>query len=184
MMPIAPLMIEHRVIEKMISLIDLAIPIIEKARMVDGRLIDTLADCIRTYADRCHHGKEEEILFRDLERKRLVEDHRHIMNELIEEHKWGRTKVSELLKAKEEFLGGNKGALSEIIACLKEIATFYPKHIEKEDKHFFLPCMDYFSESERDRILEEEMDFDKEFIHKIYKEKIQQVKLSLDNQSP
>ncbi len=27
------------------------------------------------------------------------------MNELIEEHKWGRTKVSQLLKAKNEFLG-------------------------------------------------------------------------------
>lgn len=40
--------------------------------------------------------------------------------------------------------------------------------------------MDYFSESERDRIIEEEMDFDKEFIHKIYKEKTIQVKLRLD----
>lgn len=72
MMPIAPLMIEHRVIEKMIALIDAAVPIVERAGTIDGILIDTLADFIRTYADRCHHGKEEEILFRALERKKLV----------------------------------------------------------------------------------------------------------------
>jgi hemerythrin-like domain-containing protein len=182
MMPIAPLMIEHRIIEKMIALIDAAVPIIEQTGTVDGVLIDTLADFIRTYADRCHHGKEEEILFRALERKKLVEEHLQIMNELIEDHKWGRAKVSQLLNAKNEFLKGKRDALSETVACLKEIAVFYPKHIEKEDKHFFLPCMDYFSESEKDRMLEEEMDFDKGFIHKIYKEKTLQVRLSLDKQ--
>ena len=184
MMPIAPLMIEHRVIEKMIVLIAMAVTVIEKTGMVDGRLIDTLVDCIRTYADRCHHGKEEEILFRDLGRKKLVEEHRQIMNELIEDHKWGRVKVSQLLQAKEEFVGGKQEALTNILACLKEIASFYPKHIEKEDKHFFLPCMDYFTESERDRMLEEEMDFDREFIHRIYKEKTLQVKSTLDSQLP
>ena len=44
--------------------------------------------------------------------------------------------------------------------------------------------MDYFTESERDRMLEDEMDFDKGFIHKIYKEKTQQVKLALSSQLP
>lgn len=180
MMPIALLMIEHRVIEKMIYLIDEAVPIIEKAETVDGLLIDTFADFIRTYADRCHHGKEEEILFRDLSRKKLVEEHRQIMAELIEDHKWGRIKVGQLMKAKEEFLGGKKEALSDVLTCLKDISAFYPKHIAKEDRHFFLPCMDYFTETEKDRMLEEEMDFDKGFIHKVYKEKSIQVKHTLE----
>ena len=49
---------------------------------------------------------------------------------------------------------------------------FYPKHIEKEDKHFFLPCMDYFTAQEKDNILSEEWEFDKGFIHEVYKEKV------------
>jgi hemerythrin-like domain-containing protein len=32
--------------------------------------IDTAVDFIRTYADRCHHGKEEDILFRNLAKKK------------------------------------------------------------------------------------------------------------------
>ena len=172
-MPIAPLMIEHRVIEKMIALIDMAVPVIEKTGAVDGRFIDTLVDCIRTYADRCHHGKEEEILFRDLERKKLVEEHRQIMNELIEEHRWGRVKVSQLLQAKEEFVGGKQEALTNILACLKEIASFYPKHIEKEDKHFFLPVMNYFNREEKERMLQEFWAFDKNLIHEKYRKMVE-----------
>ena len=29
------------------------------------------------------------------------------------------------------------------------MTDFYPKHIEKEDKRFFLPCMNYFTQEEK-----------------------------------
>jgi hemerythrin-like domain-containing protein len=35
------------------------------------------------YADRTHHGKEEDILFRDLEKKSLPPNHTKIINELV-----------------------------------------------------------------------------------------------------
>ena len=175
-MPIAPLMIEHRVIEKMITLINTAVPIIEQTGTVDGVLIETLADFIRTYADRCHHGKEEEILFRALERKKLVEEHLQIMNELIEDHKWGRTKVSQLLNAKNEFLKGKRDALSETVACLKEFAIFYPKHIEKEDKHFFYPCMEYFTDQEKQEMQKNFLEFNQNFTDKRYNKIIDALK--------
>ncbi len=38
------------------------------------------------YADRTHHGKEQDILFRDLEKKELSPNHTKIMGELLEEH--------------------------------------------------------------------------------------------------
>ena len=36
---------------------------------VDPVFIDTAVDFIHTYADRCHHGKEEDILFKALAAK-------------------------------------------------------------------------------------------------------------------
>jgi len=38
----------------------------------------------------------------------------------------------------------------------KTLLDFYPRHIEKEDKHFFIPCMEYFSEAEKEAMLKEE----------------------------
>jgi hemerythrin-like domain-containing protein len=53
--------------------------------------------------------------------------------------------------------------------CIKSLVEFYPKHIEKEDKHFFIPCMDYFTSSEKDAMLKEEWEFDKSLIHEKYR---------------
>ncbi|MDO8715580.1 MAG: hypothetical protein Q7J73_02050, partial [Dehalococcoidales bacterium] len=47
------------------------------------------------------------------------------------------------------------GSLEEIESCLKELVRFYPAHIEKEDKHFFYPCLEYLSEKEQQDMLQE-----------------------------
>jgi hemerythrin-like domain-containing protein len=65
-------------------------------------------------------------------------------------------------------VGGDKAALSEIVSLMKQLAEFYPRHIEKEDKVFFKPAMKYFTKKELDAMLQEEYDFDREFIHIIY----------------
>ena len=61
-----PLMIEHRLIERMITLIKQKLNQIESTNQVDPLFIDTVVDFIKFYADRTHHGKEEDILFREL----------------------------------------------------------------------------------------------------------------------
>lgn len=81
-----PLMIEHRLIERMLQLVNKVLIKIEKQKTVAPVFVDTVVDFIRTYADRTHHGKEEDILFRELEKKDISNDNRRLMNELIEEH--------------------------------------------------------------------------------------------------
>ncbi|MGD9676204.1 MAG: hemerythrin domain-containing protein, partial [Candidatus Bipolaricaulia bacterium] len=66
-----PLMIEHRLIERMIALVSHAVAGIQSSGEVDPLFVDLAVDFIRTYADRTHHGKEEDILFRNLDRKGL-----------------------------------------------------------------------------------------------------------------
>jgi hemerythrin-like domain-containing protein len=63
----APLMIEHRLIERMIHVVNHALELVERTKAVDPVFVDLAIDFIRTYADRTHHGKEEDILFRKLE---------------------------------------------------------------------------------------------------------------------
>jgi hemerythrin-like domain-containing protein len=66
---IRKLMIEHRLIERMITLINQKLNQIETTNQVDPLFIDTIVDFIKIYADRTHHGKEEDILFRKLSDK-------------------------------------------------------------------------------------------------------------------
>jgi hemerythrin-like domain-containing protein len=168
MKPIGPLMWEHRLIERLLHLFDGQITKIRQNNSIDPVFIDNAVDFIRTYADRTHHGKEEDILFRDLAKKQLSVEHAKIMDELVEEHKYARKVVGRLVGAKEMFLKGNKAAVQDVIACLKELSEFYPRHIEKEDKHFFFPILGYFSKAEQDAMLSEFEEFDRNMIHEKY----------------
>jgi hemerythrin-like domain-containing protein len=177
MQPIAPLMIEHRLIERMIKAMGDELGRMKATGKADPGFIETAVDFIRTYADRCHHGKEENILFRDLEKKAMSEEHKTIMQKLVEEHRLGRKTTRELLEAKDKYQQGDRAALSTIVDRMKSLVDFYPKHIEKEDRHFFIPVMKYFTEPERDAMLREEHDFDRQFIHEMYQDVVTQAEI-------
>ena len=168
MQPIGPLMIEHRLIERMIALISERAVDAERAGSIDPLFIDAAVDFVRTYADRTHHGKEEDILFRDLESRNLSDEDQRVMAELVEEHKLGRKTVSELVAATAKYREGDSRSLSTITEKLRFLASFYPAHIEKEDKVFFPAAMKYFDPSERDRMLAEMYEFDRLMVHEKY----------------
>jgi len=168
LLPIGPLMREHRLIERMVKIINnLQLEINEK-KVTDSNYIEDVVDFFKTYADRCHHGKEEDILFKKLSTKNLKKQHQTIMNELIEEHAYARKTVNKLKETNTKYRQGNKKAIMEINDLLKELSTLYPKHIQKEDKHFFYSCMNYFSKSELDSMLDDFREFDRKMIHEKY----------------
>ena len=164
-----PLMIEHRLIERMIAKIQDMLALAEQTKKIDPLFVDIAVDFIRTYADRTHHGKEEDILFRDLNNKELSGVDQVVMNELIEEHVFGRNTTKALVEANTRYRDGDSSALRDVVSCLKTLVDFYPKHIEKEDKVFFPASRAYFSEAEDQTMLSEFMDFDKKMIHEKYK---------------
>jgi hemerythrin-like domain-containing protein len=173
MQPRGPLMIEHRLIERMISLIDKEVKRIENSNVVHQSFIDTAVDFIRFYADRTHHGKEEEILFRDLAKKKLSDVDNRIMNELVQEHIFGRSTTDELVQSADAYQKGDKTALPSITQSLRKFIGFYPNHIEKEEKIFFPSSMTYFSEPEQQSMLNEFREFDGKMIHDKYKSVIE-----------
>ncbi len=168
MKPVGPLMIEHRLIERMIRVLDVELARIRESGAFDPVMIDTAVDFIRTYADRTHHGKEEDILFRDLEKKPLPEDLSRTMGELLHEHDQAREMVASLVDARERYARRDPDALAEVMVLMEELIHFYPVHIDKEDKRFFLPCMDYLSREEQDGMLAEFREFDRKMIHEKY----------------
>ena len=173
MMPIGPLMIEHRLIEQMVKVMAAELPKMEDKRGASIGFLSEAIDFIRTYADRCHHGKEEDILFRDLALKPLKPEEGKTMKDLVAEHIYARKVVSRLADAKDRYARTQKEGFEEIVACLKELVGFYPSHIEKEDKHFFLPCMAYFRPEEKDAMLREFWEFDRNLIHEKYRKMVE-----------
>lgn len=168
MKPRGPLMIEHRLIEKMLKVIQNQISVIEKQKRVDPVFIDTVVDFVKTYADRTHHGKEEGILFRHLLMKNMTPEDEKVMAELIEDHKLGRQVTKNLVQAGNDYRNGRLEAIQTIIENLSTLVDFYPKHIIKEDKVFFPNTENCFSLEEQENMLNEFWEFDRKMIHEKY----------------
>ncbi len=162
-------MIEHRLIQRMLAVIEGILGRIDSAGEVDPLVIDTAVDFLRTYADRTHHGKEEDILFRDLDKKNLSPEDRRVMNELIREHILGRDTTKALDEANRRYGQGDASALTEIADNLKTLVGFYPGHIEKEDHLFFPASRSYFTDEEDQAMLAEFREFDRKMIYEKYK---------------
>jgi hemerythrin-like domain-containing protein len=103
-----------------------------------------------------------------LDKKPLPPDLKQIRDELIEEHKQARELTKELVKAKENYLRQEPEAVKDILHYLDKITVMYPNHIIKEDQHFFIPCMEYFTPEEKDAMLAEMWEFDRKLIHERY----------------
>jgi hemerythrin-like domain-containing protein len=175
MKPIGPLMREHRLIERMVGLISSELKQFSETNKANVDFLAIVVDFFRIYADRTHHGKEESILFRELARKQLSEEHQIIMNELVEEHVLGRKLVSKLANAMESYKRSDTNAFQDIKACLEKLTALYPAHIEKEDKHFFYPCLEYLSKQEQDIMLQEFWEFDRKMIHERYQRVVEEI---------
>jgi len=168
MLPIGPLMIEHRLIERMTRIVKELLEIIQAEKKEDPVQVEKVIHFIRAYADRCHHGKEEEILFLALGRKNLSPEHRRMMDELIEDHKLGRKITLSLQEANQRYQKGDAVALSDIADALRSLVEFYPQHIRKEDRDFFIPAMGYFSNAEKEAMIREGYESDSRLLHEEY----------------
>jgi len=161
---------EHRVIERMVDLLRTHMENASKTNQIDGAFILSAVDFFRTYADRCHHGKEEDILFKELENKTIAANHREVLEELKNEHITARGLVQSLREARQAYLDDDSKDSEAIHGILRDLTELYPNHIQKEDKHFFFPVMDYFSKKEQLSMLDRFWEFDEHLIHRIYRD--------------
>ncbi len=162
------LMIEHRLIERMIQVMKDALNKIQTTNKLDPVFIDTVVDFIQMYADRTHHGKEEDILFNGLAQRSLSAPDRQVMNELMDEHVFARNTTNALIEANQRYRNGDSSALTDIVEKISTLVEFYPKHIQKEDDTFFPASRSYMTEEEDQSMLEEFWEFDRKMIHEKY----------------
>ena len=134
--PIETLEEEHRYIAKVVSAAGQLADRLVADRPVAAETLQNVVDFMRLYADKSHHGKEEDRLFPLLE-MRGVPMHGCPLEALLHEHGTGRALVRGLAEAVEAFRAADPAAREQLIKNLRGIAELYPNHIWKEDYLLF-----------------------------------------------
>lgn len=122
---------EHHFIQKVVGAMAVLIEALEAGKEVEEKTLQDIVEFMRTFADKCHHGKEETHLFPALEMKG-VPMRGCPLGALIAEHQKGRALVSELAEATKAYRG-NPLVRESLVKSLGGLTELYPNHIWKEE---------------------------------------------------
>ncbi len=123
---------EHRLILRMVALVDANAARAEQGVFQDWAFFLDAVDFIRTYADRFHHAKEEDVLFVELVNNGMPAKRSPIEAMLIE-HDHGRAFVGALESAATAALAGDESQVPAIVFNGRGWAALLTDHIHKED---------------------------------------------------
>ncbi len=136
MKSIQDLVNEHVGIERMLRILEAVARRSETAETLDSGDMSEILEFLTIFADKCHHGKEEELLFPALEATGLSREP-GLIGILLDEHARGRTLIGKMKAAAGELRAGESGASARIGAAAKEYAGLLTGHIRKENIRLF-----------------------------------------------
>lgn len=149
--PIQQLTQEHHHILQVVHGLSAIDQALAAGRRLDLACLRDIVAFMREFADRCHHAKEEAILFPAMEEKGVPHGGCPL-EALRREHVLGRGQVGALAAAIDALEGGDDAApaaLREAIAALQQL---YPNHIWKEDQMVFPMVERLFTPAELDAL--------------------------------
>lgn len=140
MRPTEVLSNEHRVIEQVLNCLDKIVDQSACNGPLDWAAARQIVDFFRNFADRCHHGKEEQHLFPLLEAKGFS---RKLgpTGVMLHEHDQGRAHVQCMATATEDGSRGDSSARDRFGAHAQAYIQLLREHIRKED-HCLFPMAD------------------------------------------
>jgi len=144
---------EHRVIERMLKILNVACDKLERGEEVSPQIFKRALDFIRTFADTCHHHKEEDVLFPSVEQHGFPRQGGPTGVMLIE-HDQGRGFVRAFAEAVDRYERGDKTAKQAIIQNARGYASLLAQHIPKEDEILYPMADKVLSPSEQKEVLE------------------------------
>jgi len=148
---IQSLMDEHRLIEQVLGALETFADRLETGKTLDRAAVAKFADFFKNFADKCHHGKEEDRLFVEMEKNGFPKEYGPLAV-MYSEHVEGRTHVGALAAA-----GEGSGALTamereQVLAHARAYVPLLRNHILKEDNILYPMALQAIRNEEMDKL--------------------------------
>ncbi len=143
------LMGEHRLIERVLASLESFAGAVDGGLSVERPLVARYAVFFRKFADACHHGKEEDILFQHLIEHGFSRDAGPVAV-MLHEHTVGRAHVAELRRVGEAAGTVSLEEARRIVETSESYVPLLRAHILKEDRILYPMALRTLSTSELD----------------------------------
>ncbi len=136
MKPIDILKEEHELILEMLRVLNAVCDKIDAGEKPGIERLVSIIDFIRNFADKCHHAKEEELLFPALEKAGIPREGGPV-GVMLHEHTLGREYVRGMGEALEKIKAGDAKASLHFTEHARGYTTLLYAHINKENNVLF-----------------------------------------------
>lgn len=144
---------EHEGIKLMLGILERVVSVAESGQKLDLDHIERMLEFFRVFVDRCHHGKEEDLLFPELEKHGILKNGGPI-GVMLSEHGQGRKNIQGMVYA---LVGLHRGA-PEAATLFRQNAIGYAsllrQHILKEEDVLFTMADKVLSPQEDETLLQ------------------------------
>ena len=130
------LMEEHEGIRLMLSIIESFNKKAKAGEEINVEHLESMIDFIKTFADKCHHGKEEEVLFPAMVKAGMSNESGPVAV-MLSEHDQGRAFVKGLSESFNSYKSGDKSAIKGIVENSTGYINLLRNHIDKENNILF-----------------------------------------------
>lgn len=127
---------EHKLVLAVVSGAEREAQQIRRNSAVDVERIRKFVDFFRNFVDKCHHSKEEKLLFPKLEERGIPNEGGPVGMMLLE-HTQGRAHVAAIASLIEKAEDGDRKAADAIAGELQAYGTLLRAHIDKENECLF-----------------------------------------------
>lgn len=132
MTPTETLKHEHEIILLALAGVEREMGKIRAGSAVDADRIEQMIDFVQNFADRCHHAKEENLLFARMQERGLPVEGGPI-GVMLQEHDEGRRLVQAAAEALPRASAGDPSSTSTLTTNLLDYVRLLRVHIDKED---------------------------------------------------
>ncbi|MFA5777483.1 MAG: hemerythrin domain-containing protein [Parcubacteria group bacterium] len=146
MKPTIDLTQEHGPVKLMLKILEKASEKMEAGETMNRENMEKAISFIREFAEKCHHGKEEQLLFPAIRENNIPEEI-VLVDALTEEHVMGRSYVKNMVEAVAE----NNSA--KFIGNARAYIALLNPHIDKENQTLF-PMVEKSLSEEKQKELE------------------------------
>jgi hemerythrin-like domain-containing protein len=136
MTPTDELKEEHQGILLMLKIFEKVCAKLEAKEKVDPGHLERIVEFFRIFADKCHHGKEEDLLFPEMEKSGISKEHGPI-GVMLMEHDQGRALVKGMGEAAARYKKAESTASAEFAQNARDYIALLTQHINKENNILF-----------------------------------------------
>jgi len=144
---------EHEGIKLMLRIIEATCRRLDAGEPVDRDDLPRIVEFLSVFADRCHHGKEEDLLFPALEAAGVPREGGPI-GVMLSEHAGGRELIKAMRAALDSLGAGASDAADGFISSAMAYKELLEQHIEKENGVLFAVADRALAAEQQDELFE------------------------------